>query len=63
MAFLDIKKAYDSVPRELVWEILNEMWVPSNIIKVLHKMYDGEQIMIKLGESLSQPFDTKRGLK
>ena len=26
-------------------------------------MYDGEQIMIKLGESLSQPFATKRGLK
>ena len=31
--------------------------------KVLHKMYEREQIMIKLGESLSQQFDIKRGLK
>lgn len=36
LAFLDIKKPYDSAPRDLIWNILNRMEVPRNIIKLLH---------------------------
>ena len=32
VAFLYIKKAYDSVPRNKIWEILNLLGVPYNVI-------------------------------
>ena len=56
IAFLDIKKAYDSIPRDKVWKILNELNVPACIIKVLHEMYIGEEISIKIGDLISEPF-------
>ena len=54
IAFLDIKKAYDSIPRDKVWKILNEC--TSLHYKVLHEMYIGEEISIKIGDLISEPF-------
>ncbi|GJV94485.1 retrovirus-related pol polyprotein LINE-1 [Tanacetum coccineum] len=40
-AFLDIEKAYDSVPRELIWKTLIEKGTPRKYIRVIKDMYDG----------------------
>lgn len=63
VTFLDIKKAYDSVPRNVLWEILNNIRVPESFIKILYSMYNHEEIRIKIGNLFSEPFHTKRGLK
>ncbi|GKA87033.1 retrovirus-related pol polyprotein LINE-1 [Tanacetum coccineum] len=41
LAFLDLEKAYDSVPRELIWKTLIEKETPRRYIKVIRDMYDG----------------------
>ena len=63
VAFIDIKKAYNSVPRTLVWQILNRLNVPTCIIRTLHRMYDKENIFIKIGDLVLDSFSTNRGLK
>ncbi|GJT36229.1 retrovirus-related pol polyprotein LINE-1 [Tanacetum coccineum] len=41
MAFLDLEKAYDSVPRELIWKTLVDKGASRRYIKVIRDMYDG----------------------
>ncbi|GJU18287.1 retrovirus-related pol polyprotein LINE-1 [Tanacetum coccineum] len=35
MAFLDLEKAYDSIPRELVWRTLIDKGAPGRYLRVL----------------------------
>nr|GEV85861.1 retrovirus-related Pol polyprotein LINE-1 [Tanacetum cinerariifolium] len=42
MAFLDLEKAYDSVPRELVWRTLRDKGTPKRYSRVIKDMYGGE---------------------
>nr|GFA83982.1 retrovirus-related Pol polyprotein LINE-1 [Tanacetum cinerariifolium] len=41
MAFLDLEKAYDSVPRELVWKNLLDKGTPRRYSRVIKDMYEG----------------------
>ncbi|GJZ48851.1 retrovirus-related pol polyprotein LINE-1 [Tanacetum coccineum] len=41
MAFLDLEKAYDSVPRELIWKTLVDKGTSRRYIRVIRDMYDG----------------------
>nr|GEX11952.1 retrovirus-related Pol polyprotein LINE-1 [Tanacetum cinerariifolium] len=41
LAFLDLEKAYDSVPRELIWKTLVDKGTSRRYIKVIKDMYDG----------------------
>nr|GEY25438.1 hypothetical protein [Tanacetum cinerariifolium] len=41
LAFLDLEKAYDSVPRELIWKTLIDKGTSRRYIKVIKDMYDG----------------------
>ncbi|GJR26527.1 retrovirus-related pol polyprotein LINE-1 [Tanacetum coccineum] len=40
LAFLDLEKAYNSVPRELIWNTLRDKGTPMKYIKVIQDMYD-----------------------
>ncbi|GJW58458.1 retrovirus-related pol polyprotein LINE-1 [Tanacetum coccineum] len=41
LAFLDLKKAYDSVPRELIWKTLRDKGTLVKYIKVIQDIYEG----------------------
>ncbi|GKD85833.1 retrovirus-related pol polyprotein LINE-1, partial [Tanacetum coccineum] len=41
LAFIDLEKAYDSVPRELIWKTLSDKETPTRYIKVIQDMYEG----------------------
>ncbi|GJS91806.1 retrovirus-related pol polyprotein LINE-1, partial [Tanacetum coccineum] len=41
IAFLDLEKAYDSVPRELVWKTLLDKGTPRRYSRVIKDMYEG----------------------
>ncbi|GJV15561.1 retrovirus-related pol polyprotein LINE-1 [Tanacetum coccineum] len=47
LAFLDLKKAYDSVPRELIWKTLSDKGTPMRYIKVIQDMYEGARTCVR----------------
>ena len=48
ICFIDLAKAYDSVARVLVWEVLARFGVSPRMIKVIHMLHDGMRARVQL---------------
>lgn len=62
LAFLDLAKAYDSVPREALFRVLQERYgIDEGAMRVLCAMYTDMQGQVKVGAASSAPFPISRG--
>ena len=50
ICFIDLAKAYDSVDRVLLWEILARFGVPRRMIKVIRMSHDGMRARVQLDD-------------
>ena len=62
MAFIDLEKAFDRVPREVIWWALRESGVEERLISVIKSMYDGATTAVKIGASESKKFPVRVGV-
>jgi len=62
MAFVDLEKAFDRVPREVVWWALRLLGVEEWIVKVIQSMYTGATTAVKINNSESSEFEVKVGV-
>nr|GEV45785.1 retrovirus-related Pol polyprotein LINE-1 [Tanacetum cinerariifolium] len=60
MAFLDLEKVYDSVPRELVWKTLIDKGTPRRYSKVIKDMYEGAKTRVRTTVGNTNFFSIKR---
>ena len=62
--FVDLAKAYDSVDRVLLWEILARFGVPPRMIKVIRMSHDGMRARVQLDDGdFSAWFNVCQGLR
>lgn len=61
--FIDFQKAYDSIIREKMFEILESFKIPKKLIQMVKVCLHESKGRVKVGNSLSDPFDIKCGLK
>ena len=62
MVFIDLEKAYDRVPREILWWVLEKKKVPTKYIEVIKDMYEGATTHVKVGEDNSEEFPITIGV-
>ena len=64
MCFIDLQKAYDSVDRELLWEVLRRFGVPDPMLSVIRQFHDGMRARVRTDDGeLSEWFDVTQGLR
>ena len=39
--FVDLCKAYDSMPREAMWLVLKKYGIPTPLVHIINSLYDG----------------------
>lgn len=63
LAFIDLQKAFDTVPREKVWKGLQEKGINNKIIKVIQDLYKNNTNYIINNNMKSEGFKTEMGLR
>jgi hypothetical protein len=61
--FVDFKKAYDSVRREVLYNILTETGVPIKLVKLIKICLKEMYSEVRIGKLLSDNFPNQNGLK
>ena len=62
VVFVDLEKAYDRVPRELIWWILRKKRVSEAYVKIIQDMYGDCETQITTREGNTEYFNVKVGL-
>ena len=59
MAFVDLEKAFDRVPRKVIWWALRKLGVEEWIVRLVQGMYANAQTRVRVGEGYSEQFEVK----
>nr|XP_049580440.1 charged multivesicular body protein 1a isoform X2 [Syngnathus scovelli] len=63
MCFVDLEKAFDRVPWEVLWRVLREYGVPSQLIRAVRSLYHRCQSLVRISGSKSDSFPVRVGLR
>jgi hypothetical protein len=63
MAFVDLRKAYDCIPRDALWRVLSAFGVPDKLVALLADLHCGTVAAVKLGCSIGEWFPIGRGVR
>ena len=61
--FVDLKKAYDSVPREALWQVLQKCGVPPQMLEIIKSFHEGMCAEVRVGHDTTDCFEVKNGLR
>jgi hypothetical protein len=61
--FIDFKKAYDSIKREVLYNILLEFGIPKKLVRIIKMRLSEIYSKVRIGKLLSDKFSVQNGLK
>ena len=61
--FVDLKKAYDSVPRQALWCVLKKCGVPPVMLSVIKSFHEGMSAVVRVGDSNTDAIEVTNGLR
>lgn len=61
--FVDFKKAFDSVPRHRLWEVLSELGINGDILACLQSIYAQDEASVLTQAGLTEAFRCTTGVK
>ena len=54
MAFVDLEKAFDHVPRKVIWWALRKLGVEEWIVRLVQGMYANARSGVRVGEGVAK---------
>ena len=63
IAFIDLTKAFDLVSRERLFSLLVKVGCPPKLLSMFRSSYDSMKVTVQYEGNMSEPFDTKSGMK
>ena len=63
MAFVDLTKAFDTVPRTSLWTVLGKLGIPEKMKNIIISFHDGMQAQVIHGGKVSDTFPVNNGTK
>jgi len=61
--FIDLTKAYDSVPLNKLWETLDKSTINTRLIETIKSLYKVSSSKIKIGNLITKGFKVTKGLR
>ena len=62
LTFIDLKKAYDSIPRHAMWLALEKLGVPEQTIQLIRSFHDGMRARVRLEGMMIEEIQVQNGL-
>ncbi|KAI3370701.1 hypothetical protein L3Q82_007256 [Scortum barcoo] len=63
MCFVDLEKAFDRVPRGILWGVLHEYGVRGPLLRAVRSLYDRSRSLVRIAGSKSDLFPVHVGLR
>jgi len=60
---MDFKKAFDTVPRDKLWNRMEELGIPDEYRAAVHRLYEKVRTKIRTSEGMSECFGSDIGVK
>ena len=54
--FVDLRKAYDSIPRLALWSVLEKLGVPPQMLRVIRSLHDGMSAAVRVSGTTTDRF-------
>ena len=61
--FVDLKKAYDRVPRDKLWAVLLEYDVRGRLLAAIESLYKQSEVCVRVNGMKTKPFSANVGLQ
>ena len=63
LLFVDLRKAYDSIPRQAMWKVLAKYGVPQVMINLLRSLHEGMVGQVMVGSERTPQISVNNGLR
>ena len=63
LLFVDLRKAYDSVPREALWQVLRKYGVPPSLVTIIRSLHDGMKAEVTVDGAITPEIEVTNGLR
>ncbi len=63
VVFVDLKKAYDSVPGEALWMALKRLGVPEQLIQIVKSFHEGMKAKVRICDEMLDDLQVRNGLR
>ena len=61
--FVNLRKAYDSVSREVLWEVLQKYGVPPVMLSLIRSCHDGMTAAVRFSDGTTGDTNIRNGLR
>jgi len=61
--FIDFKKAFDSISREVLWRLLWHYGMPDKVVTIIRALYEGFSAQVVHSGQRTQPLNMRTGVR